>query len=283
MQEWIFNYFMEKRFNLRLENDSTPSRKIAEDYRRVISEDGHEGSLALIHYRRSSEEFALGVEYSNSKDPFDRATGADILGQLGWTDQAFLEDSVSTLIPLLKDPDPYVIYCAAVALGHRSDPKAIPYLIDASKHKDSQVRYGVVIGLLTHEAPEAVDTLITMSRDSEADVRNWAIFGLGSQIDIDTPELRKALFDGLNDPDDEVRGEAMVGLAARGAPSIVDVILKEWELDSINKLSIEAARHASDVRLLPCLESFLETMNLDDDIAYREEIEKAIAACKPTS
>ena len=277
----LFNFDMKKRFNLKLENNLTSSRSVAEKYRQVVAQDDHDESLVLIHYRGTSEELTLGVEYINSEDPLDRATGADILGQLGWTDQTFLEESVKVLIPMLKDSDAYVAYCAAAALGHRSAPEAIPYIIDISKHKDPQVRFGVVSGLLGHEIPEAVSTLILMSKDIDTDVRNWALFGLGSQIDTDTPEIRKALFDGLSDPDDEARGEAMVGLATRGDSCVVDAILKEWEGMDIGQLSIEAAEHIGDLRLLPCLMEFLERMDLSDDPSYLEQVERAIAACKP--
>lgn len=272
---------MRKRFNLKLENDSTSSQIVAERYRLAIDQEEHDESLVLIHYRGTEDEFTLGVEYSDSDDPLDRATGADILGQLGWTDQAFLEESVKVLIPMLKDSDAFVAYCAAIALGHRSDPQAVPYIIEVSSHEDSQVRYGVVSGLLGQEAPEAIDTLILMSADPDTDVRNWALFGLGSQIDIDTPEIRRALFDGLNDPDEEARGEAMVGLALRGDSRVVDAILKEWEGEFIGKLSIEAAENIGDTRLLSRLTGFLKTMDLEDDPLYREQIEQAVAACSP--
>jgi len=271
---------MKKRFNLKLENDSTPSRSVAEKYRQVVAHEDHDESLVLIHYRGRSEEYTLGVEYSNSKDPLDRATGADILGQLGWTDQTFLEESVKVLIPMLKDSDAYVAYCAVIALGHRSAPEAVPYIIEISKHKDPQVRFGVVSGLLGHEAPEAINTLILLSKDFDTDVRNWALFGLGSQIDIDTPEIRRALFDGLSDQDYEVRGEAMLGLAARGDYCVVDAILKEWEGEDISKLSIEAAEAIGDLRLLPSLMDFLDRMDFNDDPTFLEQVEQAIAACK---
>ena len=271
---------MKTRFDLKLENDSTPSLFVAEKYRQVIGQDDHDESLVLIHYRGTTEEFNLGLQYCHSKDPLDRATGADILGQLGWTDNVFLDDSVKVLIPMLKDSDSNVASCAATALGHRSDPRAIPYLIDISKHEDPQVRNSVVFGLLGHDAPEAISVLVLLSSDSNSDVRNWAMFGLGSQIDIDTPEIKQALFSGLSDSDDETRGEAILGLAVRGDCRIVDLILKEWEGQTISKLSLEAAEVSGDPRLYSCLVNFLENIDLDEDPEFREQLEQAITACK---
>jgi len=74
----------------------------------------------LIHYRGTAEEFTLGLEHCDSDDPLDRVTGAYILGQLGWADSTFLDESVKVLIPMLKDSDSNVVSCAATALGHRS-------------------------------------------------------------------------------------------------------------------------------------------------------------------
>lgn len=271
---------MEKRFNLKLKNNSTPSRDIAEKYRQVISQEDHKETLALIHYRGTLEEFNLGVEYCKSSDSLDRATGADILGQLGWTEQTFFEESVKVLIPMLKDSDNYVAYCAAIALGHRSASEAIPYIVDISKHKDPLVRYGVVFGLLGHDAPEAVNTLILMSSDIDEDVRNWSLFGLGTQVDVDTPQIRKALFDGLSDPNGEARGESMVGLAIRGDSRVVEAILEEWQGEDFGMLSIEASEHIGDLRLLPWLMEFLDEIYSNDSFSYIGQVKQAIAACK---
>ena len=271
---------MKKRYDSRLENDPTPSRLVVEKYRQVIGQDDHDASLALVSYRGGREEFELGLEYCKSSDPLDRATGAEVLAQLGWGDRTFLEESVAVLIPMLKDTSAFVVDCAAVALGHRSDPRAIQPLVAISAHEDPGVRLGVVFGLLGHEDPEAIGALIRLSSDSDADVRNWALFGLGSQIETDTPEIRDALFAGLNGPGDEARGEALVGLANRADPRVVDAILKEWEGPTISTLSLEAAGKTGDPRLLPQLEGFLETMNLEDDSSFRRQLEDSIAACK---
>jgi len=271
---------MKTRHDEQFENDSTPSRSLVEKYRATVGEDDHDASLALVHYRGGSEEYQIGLEYCKSSDPLDRATGADVLAQLGWQDHTFLDETVDVLIPMLKDSNDLVANFAAVALGHRDHPKAIPHLVEISEHNNPVVREGVVFGLLGHEDPQAVCTLIRLSRDSSEDARNWALFGLGSQIETDTPEIRDALFDGLNDPYDEARGEALLGLALRGDARVVDAILQEWEGETISFLSVEAAQEIGDSRLLPDLKQFLETMDLEDDSWYQEQLELSIAACE---
>jgi hypothetical protein len=103
--------------------------------------------LALLHYRGGADEFSLGVDYSRSEDAGNRATGAEILAQLGWSDRTYQDESVAILTRLLSDSDPYVIHRAAVGLGHRFAPSAIPYLLRLADHSDALVRYRVVLGL----------------------------------------------------------------------------------------------------------------------------------------
>lgn len=272
---------MKTRYDERYENDTTPSSDVVKQYREFIFDEDRDASLVLIHYRGGDEEFYLGKEYCASDDPGDRATGADILAQLGWSDQSFLEESVQILIPLLDDPDDYVVYCAAVALGHRGDESAIPALLRLAGHKNSLVRYGVVYGLSGHEDPRSIAALITLAADDDRDVRNWAIFGLGSQIDADSPEIREALRSALSDPDHEIRGEALVGLAKRGDNAIIPELFNEWKDDEVSILSIEAAEETRDPRLYHRLNQFTETLVLDDDPRFAKRLANAIAACKP--
>jgi len=265
----------------RYESDLTPSREVARRYREAIYDDDRDVSLALLHYRGGEGEFSLGKDFSRSDDAGDRATGADILAQLGWSDQTFQDESVEILTELLGDSDPYVIYCAAVGLGHRSAQSAIPDLLSLIDHLDPLVRYGVVLGLSGHEDDRAISALIQLAGDEDRDVRNWAVFGLGSQIDTDSPEIRDALRQALGDPDHEIRGEALVGLAKRGDSAIVPGLINEWRDDDVSILSIEAAEETHDSRLFHRLKTFTEILTLDDDPYFSGRLADAIEACKP--
>jgi len=269
------------RHDERYERDVTPSSEVARSYREAIGDDERDVSLALLHYRGGEDEFRLGKDYSCSDDAGDRATGADILAQLGWGDHTFQDESVAILTELLGDSDPYVIYCAAVGLGHRSAESAIPALLSLTTHSDSLVRYGVVFGLSGHEDSLAIDALIQLATDEDYDVRNWAVFGLGSQIDTDSAEIREALRGALGDADHEIRGEALVGLARRGDSAIVPELLNEWRDDDVSILSIEAAEETRDSRLYQRLKSFTALLTLDDDSYFASRLADAIEACTP--
>ncbi|SKA98560.1 HEAT repeat-containing protein [Prosthecobacter debontii] len=274
---------MKTRHHEHFEADPTPSHEVARRYREALDDDDQEASLALLHYRGGEDEFKLGSEYCRSNDAADRATGADMLAQLGWSDRTFQNESVAILTELLGDSDPYVIHCAAVGLGHRSAPSAIPSLLGLCGHSDAIVRYGVVLGLSGHEDDRAIAALIQLSKDDDHDVRNWAVFGLGSQIEADSLEIRKALREALADPDHEIRGEALVGLAKRGDPCIVPDLLNEWRDREVSILSIEAAEVTHDSRLYPRLKNFTEIFTLDDAPYFAERLAAAIDACKPVA
>ncbi len=272
---------MQTRHDDRYEGDSTPSRHVVEKYRACFGSYNSEVHLALVSYRGGEEEFLLGKEYCGSSDSSDRAVGADILAQLGWSDQTFHEESIALLIPLLEDADDRVIYSAAAALGHRQATSAIPLLLTLVDHKSPLVRYGVVHGLSRHEDLRAIEGLIELSKDADRDVRNWAVFGLGSLIDADSAEIRDALKNALRDPDHEIRGEGLVGLARRKDSSVVPELLNEWRGDDISMLSIEAAEELGDSRLYHTLSRLAEILTLDDDPHFADKLSAATEACRP--
>lgn len=272
---------MNPRYDERYANDTTPSREVVRRYREVFGRDDSHAGLALVHYRGAEEEFQIGKECCASSDPLDRATGADVLAQLGWSDQTFRDESIALLIPLLDDPDRQVIYSSAVALGHRKAECAIPALIKLSDHPDSLIRYGVVLGLLGQEDDRAITCLIKLSTDDDRSVRNWSVFGLGSQIETDTPEICAALRHVLIDADHEIRGEALVGLSERGDPGIVDDLIREWGGEFISRLSLEAAHLVADSRLHPYLKEMSESLVFsEEDRDFEDWLARAMKACE---
>ncbi len=278
------------RFDLKYENKSESSvsvvaryrRAIEQEYRESASEGSWDNSLALVHYRGGEEEFQLGKTYLGSDDPLDRTVGADILGQLGWRDETFLDESVRLLISALHDNVDSVVYCACVALGHRSDPRAIAHVIELASNPSTEIRNGVVFALLGHTSPEAIDTMLLLTRDDDPETRNWAMFGLGTQIDTDTPEIREALFNGTSDKDNEVRGEALVGLANRKDRRAQELLLNEWKTyEEVSILSVEAAELIASPRLYSTLIELSATLDLEDDFFFESQLQLAIEACKP--
>lgn len=274
---------MKSRFRSNLEDDPTPSRVLIERYRASLdrNEDDAGSSLELVHYRGTEEELNLGLEYSRSTDPKDRITAACTLAQLGWSDRTHLEQSVNRLIEMLSDENLGVINEAAVALGHRGEPRAIPHLLPLVTHPDAQVRYAVTFGLLSHDDAHAISALITLASDPDSDVRDWAVFGLGSQIETDTTAIREALWKALKDDSSDVRGEALVGLANRRAPGAIDAIIQEWRVHKeIHGISIEAASEFEGFPEDGQFGSEDEEMSQEE---YRARLIEALDTCRPAA
>lgn len=72
-------------------------------------------------------------------------------------------------------------------------------------------------------------------------MRDWATFGLGQQCDLDTHEIREALVARLNDPDDDTRDEAIMGLARRKDARAIPAIERELRASEFGSLVLEAA------------------------------------------
>jgi len=278
---------MKRRFNRRFEKDRTASRAVVEQFRASFTglrevrdkEVEDDSGLGLVHYRGGKEEFRLGVEYSESADPLDRAVGAKILAELGWGDETYLEDSVDVLIRLLADPEAVVVAAAAAAFAHRSDDRAVPDLVRLVASTDSAIRYGVTVGLAGNDDPDAVAALIILSRDEDREVRDYAVFALGSGTDLDTPAIREALHLAMGDSDSEIRGEALVGLAERKDERVKPALIEEWKTDEISILSLEAAEVLADPDFLPYLEEMGEFLDEETDEYFQEQLAAAITAC----
>jgi HEAT repeat protein len=156
---------------------------------------------------------------------------------------------------LLRDPDENVQTSAIYALGHHSIASADD-LRELARHPSAHVRRAVAFSLDPNE-PAAQPILIELMSDDDDDVRDWATFAIGSQTDTDSPQIRAALTQRLTDSEEEIRGEAMVGLACRGDLSIVDMVVAALEAgggelvgDAAEKL-IE--RHPNEARLTTAL------------------------------
>lgn len=240
------------------------------EYWRIIGE---------VRTRGSSCEFDAAKTLTESKDAIERVIGADILGQLGWGQKTFQEESVVILIPLLSDEADDVIASAAFSLGHRKDSRGIPHLVKLIGHNNPWVRYGVVFGLIGFDDEQAVNALIQLSRDSDYDVRNWATFGLGRQCNMDTEELRKALIERLSEEDPEIRGEALIGLARLKDENVKEAIIKELMGEFHGSWVLEAAELMGDPEFCPLLRKLRVHIENEEDSYFLKDVDDAILAC----
>src|SRR5262249_36850135 len=149
---------------------------------------------------------------------------------------------------------------------------------------DSDVRYQAVYGLsvpvdpdLAEEHP-VVQGLLRAMQDPDEDVRDWATFTVGTQLDVDTPAVRAALVDRLDDDGADPAGEAAVGLARRHDQRVYPVLAAQLADPDIGNLYVEAAVELGDSGLLPQLEA-LKSAGWQDHDPIPSTLDRAIAAC----
>jgi HEAT repeat protein len=180
-------------------------------------EDAQWDAVGVLHFRGNADALNAARILCRSGCEQERELGANILGQLGVPERTFPEESVAELLRMLQsETSARVIEAIAIALGHQGDPRAASELARFANHPGANVRYAVVHGLTGHIAPLAIATLIRLTKDPEPEVRDWATFALGTQIDLDTSEIREALAARLDDDDEDTRAEAIAGLSRRG-------------------------------------------------------------------
>jgi HEAT repeat protein len=210
-----------------------------------------------LHNLGTREVFDKAAEWCRSAEPLKRARGADVLAQLGRTPDHpannFPEDSfaiVSLLIEIEEDPMP--LSSAIFALGHIGDPRAVAILSRYQNHSDAEVRFALAfaLGNFTDDAT-AVDVLVHLTRDEDEDVRDWSTFGIGARAAFgigalgegDSPAVRDALIGRLDDSFEDVRQEAIAGLACLKDERVVPALQLALEQPEVPEIMIEAALH----------------------------------------
>ncbi len=231
--------------------------------------------VSALHRRGGMRCFQLAVEHCEGADPIERQIGALVLGQLGYAeDKPFAERSFATLEKLLVDGDEDVIDCAVTALGHLRGVESILKFPELAAHENGDIRFSVAVALGGSSNPDAVSALIRLAHDPSALVRDWAVFGLGTQNDLDTPELREILLASLTDDDEIVRGEALVGLAKRGDTRVIPYLIEEMKADEVDYLVMQAASAIASPELIPALQGLR-----GKDIIKEDVLEDVIVDC----
>ncbi len=112
-------------------------------------------------------------------------------------------------------------------------------------------------------------------------MRDWATFGLGSLTDVDTPELQDALLARMSEDDDEIRGEALIGLARCRHPDALGLVRDELNRPFAGGWSIEAAELLADGSLYLALQAVWESLAAEDKAHFSRGFDAALEACKP--
>ena len=204
-------------------------------------------AIETLRSMGTRDVFDKAAASCRSNEPLKRARGADILGQLGKTSEnptpLFSDESFAILTRMLdSETDPVALSAIVTALGHLENPAAIPLILPLSYHPASDVRFGLAFALgCFADDKRSVSTLLKLMTDGDDEVRDWATFGLGVLGDFDSAEIREALVRNLGDSDEDVREEAMVGLAKRRDPRSLTAVMSALEGDKASARALDAA------------------------------------------
>ncbi|MGH3849133.1 MAG: HEAT repeat domain-containing protein, partial [Pseudonocardiaceae bacterium] len=169
-----------------------------------------------------------------------------------------------------------VLWSAARALGATASSLGLPALLALAQHPDEDVRTQVAVSVPACTGDDvdasAVAALIELTNDRDADVRNWATFALGRQLAADSHDVRDALWARVADESQDVREEAIAGLARRRDRRSLPLVARLLELGNVPSWLFDAAASLADASLVPALRGYEQ----EDDLVRR-----AISWCDP--
>ena len=237
-------------------------------------------AIFALRLRGSPRTLALVASLCRSASWRRRELGCDIAAQLRRRHgaQYAVDETQALLLHGLRDARDEVARSAAAGAGHRPFDAALPELVRLSTHADAETRWSVACALGRYAQPAAIETLLRLARDVDADVRDWATFGLGTMSDTDTPEIRELLWRNHTDDNEDVRGEALVGLAKCRDPRAVDAVLRALT-GQVRVYALEAAKELANPSLLEPLLALRPTIEDDVSTYWLGRLDAAIAAC----
>jgi len=245
-------------------------------------------AIYAFHFTGSPDTLTLARRLARSRNVRKRALGMLIASQLRRrtkgapfaSEEYAVPETQELLLHGLQDGDEEVIEAAISGFGHRPHPLALPYLIKFSSHSNWRIRYSVAFALGKYAEDDAIETLLQLMRDESAEVRDWATFSIGTLHVVDSPAIRNALWTNLTDPDEDVKGEALEGLAARHDERTIPVLLKRLSTDSLG-YELDAAKQMASPLLLERLVAIRDSITVDENLEtyWYNQLLRAIDAC----
>jgi hypothetical protein len=189
---------------------------------------------------------AIGTEYLKKAEPYERFFGISLLGEICNPVEEGEEDdaegiAVSLIALSATETSPLCLGSIADALSKTHSDSAVPTILELSRSKNEDVRWSatVALGVDTEEREDVTNRLLELASDSDEDVRSWALLWLGMRED--SPAVRVALLEGLDDTYVEAQTEAVYALAGRGDQRALPPLMEVLSGDKASSKDIEAA------------------------------------------
>lgn len=243
-------------------------------------EDALAGYLELIHAHVPGEVFGKASGLCKSADAGERRIGAAILGSGGDGFVPFGYKALQIVTAMLKgETDPAVLKAVIISAADLQDEDEVlnlDTLLEYTRSAQPEIRQGAVKAMWELDDPRAVSRLLELTRDEDFRVRDWATFGIGYRPELDSPEIREALLERLDDDDEVTSCEALLGLAARKDARVYDIILDTIKDGEPGTIIFEAAEELGDKRLLEPLRKLLADSREDPDEEWLSWLKNAI-------
>lgn len=241
-------------------------------------------NISELRKRANSDVFQKCKALITSPDPKFRKIAIDIVAQLGITPRPFIHESIKLFFDTLEtETDNDVIAALLWAISHNNDKLSALQIEKICTFKNTPeifIKDALVSALLGVDNPLAIATLIHLSEDKSANVRNWSVFGIGSMIASDTISIRKALWNRVNDKNEDTRFEAITGLANRKDERVISLIHRELLRGDYQGLLFDAIIALGEKQFLPILKEEFDRHKTNEKInpEWIEKLTKAIAA-----
>lgn len=179
---------------------------------REQDDDSRWNAIRALHALGSREVFDRALKHCRGASAAERTAGVDVIGQL----TMFFGEAQGTLCSMLEDGNPVVVESVVHAMGQQQNLEMIEEFSRVAGHRSANVRWAVATALEDHVGDERAErVMLSLMRDDDTSVRDRATFAVGSLSDHDTPRIRAALVERLQDQERCVANEAALGLARR--------------------------------------------------------------------
>jgi len=244
-------------------------------------------AILEMQMRGSEETLALVRRLAGSANWRRRTLGMYVASQLrqrrgngeGRGIEFGVHETQRLLVAGLKDNHDEVVRAAISGLGHRPLPDALERLVALDARSNAPFQLNLASTLGYYDSPSASEVLLRLANDSDDLVRDWATFSLGTMHSADSQPIRDQLWKNLHDVHEDVRGEALIGLANRGDPRAVAHLIAHLSVDS-PVYELEAAQALADPALWDTLSGLADALTpFDGDGHWEGRLAAAIAAC----
>ncbi|WP_147445495.1 HEAT repeat domain-containing protein [Corallococcus aberystwythensis] len=234
-------------------------------------------AIYALRRRGGEKVFAAASALLRSPLPRERARGADILAQLEQPPD-LRSRAADLMLPLLsREKDAQVLESLILGLGHLEDSRVTGVITPLRDHPSARVRGAVLLNILKSPGEELLPVLLAFADDPDEGVRGLVMAHLRTlPPEVDTPGLRDVLVRRMDDVSPMIRAEAVLLLAYRKDPRILDPLRRVLRRSRVREEFVEAAGALGDPSLLPALRA-LEGQR-QDDRPFTRALATAIAA-----